>query len=179
MTAQVKWTWFERQFRFDYPPEKMPDVIERLRGTPLRAAALVDHVPAATLTQRLEDSWSIQENVAHLSDLEPLWHGRVEDILAGHEIMREADLTNSTTASAGHNRRDIGDVLDEVRQVRMRFVDLVEQLSADQWSATSLHPRLKTPMRIVDLCTFVAEHDDYHLSRVTWLKNRFRDSGPA
>jgi|GEM_PF-4393916 len=34
---------------------------------------------------------------------------------------------------------------------------------------TALHPRLKTPMRIVDLAYFVAEHDDHHLSRIREL----------
>jgi hypothetical protein len=31
----------------------------------------------------------------------------------------------------------------------------------------SLHPRLKTPMRTIDLFTFVAEHDDHHLAKIT------------
>jgi hypothetical protein len=34
---------------------------------------------------------------------------------------------------------------------------------------TALHPRLKRPMRLVDLCFFVAEHDDHHLATVTRL----------
>ena len=31
---------------------------------------------------------------------------------------------------------------------------------------TALHPRLLTPMRVIDLCFFVAEHDDHHLARI-------------
>jgi predicted short-subunit dehydrogenase-like oxidoreductase (DUF2520 family) len=34
---------------------------------------------------------------------------------------------------------------------------------------TSLHPRLKRPMRLIDLCFFVAEHDDHHLAIATRL----------
>jgi hypothetical protein len=34
---------------------------------------------------------------------------------------------------------------------------------------SALHPRLKTPMRIIDLFLFVAEHDDHHLARITEL----------
>jgi len=33
----------------------------------------------------------------------------------------------------------------------------------------SLHPRLKTPMRTMDLFLFVADHDDHHLARITEL----------
>jgi hypothetical protein len=34
---------------------------------------------------------------------------------------------------------------------------------------TSLHPRLKVPMNVIDLAYFVAEHDDYHLVRISEL----------
>ena len=35
---------------------------------------------------------------------------------------------------------------------------------------TALHPRLKQPMRTMDLFLFVAEHDDHHLARITEIK---------
>lgn len=34
---------------------------------------------------------------------------------------------------------------------------------------TGLHPRLKTPMRMIDLANFVAEHDDHHLASIREL----------
>jgi hypothetical protein len=37
-----------------------------------------------------------------------------------------------------------------------------------------LHPRLNQPMRVVDLLFFVAEHDDYHLARISELIREFR-----
>jgi hypothetical protein len=42
-------------------------------------------------------------------------------------------------------------------------------LTDEQLERAALHPRLKTPMRIVDLAYFVAEHDDHHLARVREL----------
>ena len=35
---------------------------------------------------------------------------------------------------------------------------------------TALDPRLKKPMRTMDLFLFVAEHDDHHLARITKIK---------
>jgi hypothetical protein len=49
---------------------------------------------------------------------------------------------------------------------------LVTQLEgADQadWVRSALHPRLKTPMRLLDLAFFVAEHDDHHLATISEL----------
>jgi hypothetical protein len=37
------------------------------------------------------------------------------------------------------------------------------RLSGAQLFHASLHPRLKIPVRIIDLVYFVAEHDDHHL----------------
>ena len=174
--TETKWTWFERHFNFDFPPEKMPDIVERLRGTPPRARHLVDGLPQELLTRREGDTWSIQENVAHIYDLEPLWFGRIEDILAGHEEMRAADLTNQTTFKADHHAKSVSEVLELVAAERSRLVERLESLSPNQWGQASLHPRLKKPMRVVDLCYFVADHDDYHLARATHLKKSLANS---
>ena len=37
--------------------------------------------------------------------------------------------------------------------------------------AAHFHPRLGTPMRLIDLAFFVAEHDDHHLAQITHLAN--------
>ena len=47
-------TWFERQFELDLPPESLPDVIERLRGTPIRLEERVSRVPDEFRAQRVD-----------------------------------------------------------------------------------------------------------------------------
>jgi hypothetical protein len=42
--------------------------------------------------------------------------------------------------------------------------------SPAEFERSALHPRLKQPMRAIDLCLFVAEHDDHHLARVAELR---------
>jgi hypothetical protein len=49
------------------------------------------------------------------------------------------------------------------------LVQQLEQLSEDAVEHAALHPRLGTAMNIVDLAYFVAEHDDYHLARISEL----------
>ena len=75
----VKLRWFDRHFHFDFPVALYPDVIERLRGTAARLEDRLRGVPAAVLTRRDGDTWSIQENAGHLLDFEPLDAGRLED----------------------------------------------------------------------------------------------------
>ncbi len=169
-----KWPWFERHFTFDFPVQKYPDIIERLRGTPARAELLTRDLSPDVLTRREADTWSIQENVGHLADVEPLWLGRIDDMLSGAAVMREADLTNAKTFAADHHGRPLADVLATVHKVRRELIEKLESLTDLQWAKSSLHPRTKIQMRIVDLCVFVAEHDDYHLARITELKRMFR-----
>jgi hypothetical protein len=42
----------------------------------------------------------------------------------------------------------------------------VERFETELFARSMLHPRLKTPMRLVDHLFFVAEHDDHHLAKI-------------
>ena len=78
---------------------------ERLRGTPACLEERVRDLSHGTLSKRIGDAWSIQEQFGHLSDLEPLWYGRVEDLSTGRAQLRTADLTNSATWEAGRRAK--------------------------------------------------------------------------
>ncbi|MFI5212137.1 MAG: hypothetical protein ACHQIH_04585 [Ignavibacteria bacterium] len=40
----------------------------------------------------------------------------------------------------------------------------LRELNEDQILLSAMHPRLKQPMRIIDIAFFTAEHDDQHLA---------------
>ncbi len=168
----AKWPWIERAFHFDHPPTKFPDILERLRGTPVRITALVEGVPADVLTRRDDQGWSMQENVGHLIDVEPLFMARIDEILAGAAVLTAADITARRTHEANHNARDFAALLGELRDVRGRMVARFEALDEQDWAKASHHPRLDQTMRMVDLAFFTADHDDYHLARIRELVRR-------
>ncbi len=165
--------WFDRKFAFDLPAWMYPNVVERLRGTPARAEEIVRDVPAEVLTLRRGAQWSAQENIGHLLDLEPLWVGRIEDILSGKSRLREADLTNQKTHQADHNAASIEELLNSFRNVRAKFVRQLDSLDDSAIESSATHPRLEQPMRLLDLIFFIAEHDDHHLAQVTRSKRTF------
>ena len=163
----AKWKWVERKFSFDFPAEKWPDLLERVRGTPARIEERVRGLTRDVLTRRpAEDGWSIQQNVGHLIDLGYLPMRRIEQILAGEKTLIAADMNNKKTNEADHNAMEIGDLLREFREDRMRLIAKFESLGNADWARSALHPRLQQPMRIVDIAYFDAEHDDYHLGRI-------------
>ncbi len=158
--------WFERTFNFDVPVGRMPYLIERLRGTPARIDAKIRGVPASILTARLENTWSIQENIGHLADLERLHLARLDDLEQHLPDLRPADLTNKPTWDSDHNSNSIAAVCEAFRAVRQRFIDRLEQWKPEELDFHAMHPRLKVPMRVIDVAHFAAEHDDYHMVRV-------------
>lgn len=160
--------WFERRFDAQ-PASRFPVILERLRGTPARLDERLRGVPAATLTRAAEGTWSAQEHVGHLIDLESLWHRRAEQLFAGEAELMPTDLANRRTFEAGHNGRPLADLLAEFRRVRQAFVALLTRADDASLAHTALHPRLRTPMTLTDLAFFVAEHDDHHLAAVAAL----------
>jgi uncharacterized damage-inducible protein DinB len=159
--------WFERRFSFDLPVSAAPGLIERLRGTPARLEHRLRGISPLRLTARHEDRWSIQENVGHLWDLEPLWLARVEDLAAGRPTLRAADLQNRRTHEANHNGRPLADLLAGFAGARAALVGRLEAAEEADWVRSAKHPRLRTNMRLLDLTFFVAEHDDHHLATIT------------
>ncbi len=161
--------WFDRTFDFSFPVEMFPSILERVRGTPARLEEKLRPQDVATLTRRRGESWSIQEHAGHLLDLDELHIGRLDDYETGASALRPADLDNRRTREANHNARPLEEILRAFRAERRRFVERLESWDVAKLARSALHPRLKQPMRVVDMAYFVAEHDDHHLARMTEL----------
>ena len=162
--------WFDRKFELGLEPDAASELLERLRRTPDRLAEEVAGLPPEVLTRKRDGKWSIQENAGHLLDLEPLWDQRLNDYDAGAADLHPADLENRKTHEAAHNDRPISEILAEFSAARGRIVDRLARMSPAELARTGLHPRLRQPMSVVDLCFFVAEHDDHHLHTIEELK---------
>jgi uncharacterized damage-inducible protein DinB len=161
--------WFDRKFTFDHKVDEYPLLIERLRGTPARVEDRIKNLSPDLLTKKVNDTWSIQENVGHLLILESLWIGRVGDLLKGSKELRSADLSNTRTEDADFNTKPLEEILIAFKNERARLVSLLEGMNEKQVLHSALHPRLKQPMRTLDLAYFIAEHDDHHLAHITEL----------
>ena len=165
--------WFERKFKFDFPTDIYPMVVERLRGTPVRLETKLAGVSPDILKRQPVDGWSIQQQAGHLVDIEQLWIGRLDDFLNSEERLRPADIKNRKTHDGNHNEVSIESILSGFRQMRTGLVDRLYSLTIEQAGMVAIHPRLDQPMRLIDAYYFAAEHDDHHLSRMTDLIARF------
>ena len=161
--------WFERKFDFSFPIGLFPVIVERLRGTAPHIERIVNNKSEDRLSQKIDEAWSVKEQVGHLYDLEELWYGRIEDFLAGEKTLRAADLRNTKTHEANHNQKTLRQLLIMFSDARNTLIRKVENLDEATASLTALHPRLQTPMRLIDSLFFVAEHDDHHVTKIRAL----------
>jgi len=159
--------WFDRKFDFSATQNIMPSLIERLEGTPVRLREKMRQIDPAHHTIQPNGKWSMLEHIGHLADLEPLWQGRLEDILKGEKELRPTDLANTKTTEARHNEKSLAELLHAFEQLRQKTLASLRLLKDEDVFKSALHPRLKTPMRAMDLFMFVAEHDDHHLMKIT------------
>jgi hypothetical protein len=158
--------WLERKFNFDFPGGMIYVVLERLRGSLPQIQAMIAGLSDEQLSQKHGDKWSIKEQIGHLNDLEELHDGRIDDFLAGKEVLRAADMQNIKTNQANHNNKSISELLNLFETKRLDFISRLEQLSDEVQNRTATHPRLQVIMRPVDMAYFTAEHDDHHITTI-------------
>src|SRR3954452_8527197 len=121
---RVKWT--DRRFNFDFPAGIYPEMIERVRGTPVRLEELFAGLPPETLTAQVDGRWSMQENAGHLLDLESLVSQRIDEYLAGNSALHAADMSNRRTYEANHNEVAADSILRAFRAARHEIVNRLE-----------------------------------------------------
>ena len=161
--------WIERKFEFNFPVGLFPVIVERLRGTLLQLESTVQNIPDDKLSIKKDAKWSVKEVVGHLFDLEELWNGRINDFLEHKQTLRAADMSNAKTTGANHNSKPIDELLKQFIEARNKLITRVKDLDEATASLTALHPRLQTPMRLIDSLFFVAEHDDHEMTKIRRL----------
>lgn len=163
--------WFDRHFPVIEDSGLLPGIIERLEGTPTRLRNKIGRV-SASLTAHEAGKWSIKKEIGHLIDLEPLWLERALQITRGEADLIKADLTNRKTHETDHDSQNINDLIGRFENDREKLVSLLRNADDNDLVKAAVHPRLGTPMKLVDLAYFVAEHDDHHLAQITLLSRQ-------
>ena len=158
--------WFDRKFPTIEDNSLILDIIERLEGTGLRIEHKLHNSGSAYLQSTANNKWSIKKQIGHLGDLEPLWLERIRQIKAGESDLKAADLSNRKTDEAAHDDRKVKELIAEFTEMRAELIAELRACNAEQLNNHSKHPRLGTPMKLVDLAYFVAEHDDHHLATI-------------
>ena len=156
--------WFERELTFGKSPELLPYFLERLEGTILRIEKKVAGISEANLSLRLNNKWSIKENIGHLAEVDEIANKRIDEMVTGTEIMSPAVFEPQN-----YNPWPIDKVVSFFRETRKKNLVKYLSLKQEHLLCASIHPRLKVKMTPVDLAWFDAEHDDHHLVKINLI----------
>lgn len=163
--------WFGRTFNFDFGMERYPLLYRQLSEAPALFKQTVAHLPEGLLRYQPGGKWSISEQVGHLLVLEPIWQERFKNIRRGDAQMCPADLDNRATTEGGFNKMPIQTILERFATARATTLKLLDRFGGADFEHKSTHPRLRLPMRVIDLMLFVSEHDGHHLNSVRAIMN--------
>jgi len=166
--------WIERKFQFEIPVGWLPNVMARLSGTAPRLSELTSGLSDDLLVYQPGEKWSIKEHIGHLSDLEELHEGRLQDFRDRKALLRAADMKNVATEAANHNASTIDQLIKAFVLRRKAFLEALDSLDDATQEFVSLHPRLKVPMKPVDMATFTAEHDDHHIASIVEIIETYK-----
>lgn len=162
MRTQVLTPWMYRRWRFDFPSDLFPAVLERLRGTPARLAEFCAGLDDGVIGFVPEDGWSIKRHVGHMGDLESLLATRLDAYERADHALPAADMGNERTVDADHDGCVTQALLDRFREVRSATMQRLDAYPRDFFARSAWHERLGVQKRVVDTCVFFADHDDHH-----------------
>jgi len=94
------------------------------------------------LPHKMEFTWSIKENIGHLSDLKHLWQDRFENIKNGQLELQPTDLQISKTDLANHNDTHLDDLLISFHQLREETILCLPALTRRRFSNQRFIPTL-------------------------------------
>lgn len=141
-----------------------------MSGLPARVEEIGSRLSSEQAILTPDDGWSIQFHFGHLADLERLITDRLDAYERGDAALPAADMSNEKTVHADHNARELRDVMSELREKRMATVARLESYERDFFGRSAWHDRLGMQKRVVDTCSFFADHDDHHLALVRMIE---------
>jgi hypothetical protein len=162
-----KLQWFERRFNFGMPEGMLPFYLERLEGTLIRIEDKVKNISEEVLSQRLDNKWSVKENIGHLAEVDEIALKRIDEMIMGISPMSPAVFEPKP-----YHEWELRKVIAYFDATRTKNLQRYKSLQPDDLKKAALHPRLKVMMTPVDLALFDAEHDDHHLVRISEILSK-------
>lgn len=158
--------WVDKVFEFTLKPEQLPEVVSKLNATTGRLRKLLGTVSEADMEIRIDNKWSIKENIGHLTDLEELHLGRLDDLKAKKDVLRPADMSNAVTEASDHHSSSLRELLIQLNEARSTFITAIQGLDNETHAHVGLHERLGVKMRPIDVAAFVSAHDEHHIQTI-------------
>ena len=143
----------------------------RLKTQHLAVAELVKNIDGQRLNQHPEPGkWSIKDNIAHLVSYQPVFIGRVHQMLKGDTPAFNAYRADNEPDFIEAQGWPLTDLINKLNGNRRQILELITNLPDDQLSLKGTHPKFGT-MMITEWTEFFLLHEAHHLFTMFRLAN--------
>ena len=142
-------------------------VIDTLAAIPHQVAAVILEVDDLMLIQKpSEDEWCAKEIVAHMFETDKAFQERVKTILASDGVpsLPRTKPPWKLHEGKGYEEYTAQQLLDMLTEIRNESLALIRPLSSRQWVQSGT--LMGSVTSILDLGTWVANHDKGHLEQI-------------
>ena len=140
-----------------------PALVCRLKTQHLAVAEIVKHIDEQRLNHHPEPGkWSIKDNIAHLVSYQPVFIGRVHQMLKGDTPTFSAYRADNEADFIEAQGLSLADLLSKLNGNRRQILELITNLPDDQLSLKGTHPKYGTLM-ITEWTEFFLLHEAHHL----------------
>jgi uncharacterized damage-inducible protein DinB len=151
----------------EYAKQPRERRIERLTRTADELAAAIKGQSDAVLSRRPDaKNWAAKEVVCHLRDVEEMFGGRFEQILA-MDVDPTLGGPNPDRAAEERQylRNDATEAAAAFRKRRQETLEFFGKLTAAQWDKGGIHP-VRGRVTLDHFLSLMAWHDDNHLDQI-------------
>jgi uncharacterized damage-inducible protein DinB len=138
-------------------------VVCRLKTQHQALPEIIRRLDEAKLSQQPESGkWSIKDNIAHLVSYQPVFLGRMSQILKGDNPAFSAYRADDEPDFVKAQSLPLTALLDQLAGNRRQILELITNLPDDQLSLKGTHPKYGT-LNIVEWTEFFLLHEAHHL----------------
>jgi len=135
----------------------------RLKTQYLALSEIVKHMDEQKLNAHPgPGKWSIRDNIAHLVTYQPVFIGRMHQILKGDSPAFSAYRADDEADFIAAREWPLTDLVSKLYGNRRQILELITNLPDDQLSLKGTHPKYGT-LNIVDWTEFFLLHEAHHL----------------
>jgi hypothetical protein len=106
--------------------------------------------------------WSIKDNIAHLVTYQPVFIGRMHQILKGDNPVFSAYRADDQPDFIDARKWSLTDLINKLNGNRRQILELITNLPDDQLLLKGTHPKYGT-LTIVEWTEFFLLHEAHHL----------------
>ena len=148
---------------------KSESIITALENAPAIIVPLVREIPADVLKRRPQPAkWSAHEHACHLAEVHPLFFSRLELMLNESRPRLRMYNPDEAMEKGALLEIELDEALERFSRDRARLVELLEDLSEDDWQREAEHEEYDH-YSVLIMFRHVALHDMLHAYRIEEL----------